>query len=193
MQLPVSRRMEVFVMAAWKLTDAQWEALDDLRFSTTDATVFRNVTVILMTAVGRSKFSIAHDLGCSSSTVDHVRQRYRERGLDGLRPNKPTGRPSGATPEYRQALRAVVQTPPQSLGYGFSVWSVARLAEHLKKQTGIRFSDDQLRRILHQEGFSFQRPKHTMKGKRDEVAYQRAQRKLVALKKKHSKTMPTLS
>lgn len=177
-------------MATRKLTDAQWDALDDLRFSTTDATVFRNATVILMTAVGRSKTSIAHDLGCCTSTVDHVRQRYREQGLAGLRPNKPTGRPSAATPEYRRALREVVQTPPQSLGYGFSVWSVARLAEHLKKETGIRFSDDQLRRILHQEGFSFQRPKHTMKGKRDEVAYERAQKQLKTLKKKPSKTMP---
>jgi transposase len=179
-----------FVMAARKLTEVQWDALDDLRFSTTDATVFRNATVILMTAVGRSKTSIGHDLGCSTSTVDHVRQRYREQGLAGLRPNKPTGRPSSATPEYRRALREVVQTPPQSLGYGFSVWSVARLAEHLKKETGIRFSDDQLRRILHQEGFSFQRPKHTMKGKRDEVAYERAQRQLKTLKKKPSKTTP---
>jgi transposase len=89
-------------------------------------------------------------------------------------------------------LREVVQTPPQSFGYGFSVWSVARLAEHLKKETGTRFSDDQLRRILHQEGFSFQRPKHTMKGKRDEVAYERAQRQLKTLKKKPSKTMPIL-
>jgi putative transposase len=178
-------------MAGWTLTDSEWDALDNLRFSTTEAAVFRNATVILMSAVGRSKFSIAHDLGCSSSTVDHVRQRYRERGLAGLRPNKPTGRPSAATPEYRQALREVVQTPPQTFGYGFSVWSVARLAGHLKKQTGIRFSDDQLRRILHQEGFSFQRPKHTMKGKRDEVAYRQAQGQLKTLKKKRSKTMPT--
>lgn len=178
-------------MATRKLTDAQWDALDDLRFSTSDASVFRNATVILMTAVGRSKASIAHDLGCSTSTVDHVRQHYREHGLDGLRPKKPSGRPSAATAEYRQALRAVVPTPPQSLGYGFSVWSVARLAAHLKKQTGIGFSDDQLRRILHQEGFSFQRPKHTLRGKRDEVAYQRARKRLTTLKKKRSTPMPT--
>ena len=67
-------------MAAWTLTDQEWEALDDVRFSTTDATVFRNATIILMSAVGRSKFSIAHDLGCSPATVDNVRKRYRERG-----------------------------------------------------------------------------------------------------------------
>jgi transposase len=178
-------------MAAWTLSAEQWDALDDLRFGTTDATVFRNATVILMSAVGRSKFSIAHDLGCSPATVDNIRKHYRERGVAGLRPRKPPGRPSAATPEYRAALRETVNTPPQTLGYGFSVWSVARLNEHLKRQTKISFSADQLRRILHQEGFSFQRPKHTMKGKRDEAAFTQAQKELKALKKKRCAMMPT--
>jgi len=178
-------------MAAWTLTDQEWEALDDVRFSTTDATVFRNATIILMSAVGRSKFSIAHDLGCSPATVDNVRKRYRERGPRGLQRDKPPGRTSSATAAYRQALRQAVATPPQSLGYGFSVWSVARLNEYVKKQTGISFSEDQLRRILHQEGFSFQRPKHTMRGKRDEAAFTRAQKELQTLKKKRAATMPT--
>ena len=102
-------------MATWKLSDAEWEALDDLRFSTVDARVFRNATAILMSAAGRSKFSIAHDLGCSPSTVDHVRQRYRRDGLDGLVPRKPPGPPSRATAEFRATLRRTVETPPQSL------------------------------------------------------------------------------
>ena len=180
-------------MAAWTLTEQQWDALDQVRFSTTDKTVFRNATIVLMTAAGRSKFSIAHDLGCSPATVDNIRSHYRQRGLAGLQPRKPPGRTSAATPAYRQALRETVTTPPQSLGYGFSVWSVARLNEHLKKQTGLSFSEDQLRRLLHQEGFSYQRPKHTMKGKRDEAAFTRAQKELRALKKKRCGTMPTSS
>jgi transposase len=80
----------------------------------------------------------------------------------------------------KQALRS----NPLTLGYGFSTWSVVRLAEYLAQKTGIRFSDDQLRRLLHREGFSVQRPKHTMKGKRDEAAYRKAQGELTALKKK---------
>ena len=103
--------------------------------------------------------------------------------------DKPPGRTSSATTEYRQALRKAVTTPPQSLGYGFSVWSVARLNEHLKKQTEISFSQDQLRRILHQEGFSFQRPKHTMRGKRNEAAFTQAQKELQTLKKKRAATI----
>jgi len=180
-------------MARRKLTDGQWEALDHLRFSTTDAEVFRNATIILMTVVGRSRISIAQDLGCSPSTVDNIRKRYRERGLEGLKRRKPPGPKSRATPQYRAALRKAVQTPPQTLGFGFSVWSVARLAKYLQKQTGIGFSEDQLRRILHQEGFSFQRPKHTMKGKRDEAAYEKARRQLKRLKKGRLRMIAVLS
>jgi putative transposase len=170
-------------MARWKLTDEQWDALDEFRFSTTEVAVFRNATIILLSGAGHSKQSIAADLGCSPATVDNVRRQYREQGLQGLVPRKSTGRRSRATPEYRAALRQVVQTPPPSFGYGFSVWSVARLNQHLKRQTTISFSEDRLRDILHEEGFSFQRPKHTMKGKRDEAAYEKARRQLKRLKK----------
>lgn len=171
-------------MPGWNLSDDEWDALDGLRFSTKDADLFRNATVILMSGVGRSKFDIAEDLGCSPATVDNVRKRYRQRGLEGLQRRKPPGRVSRATPEYRAALREAVQTPPQTLGYGFSVWSANRLAKHLEKTTKITLSDDRLRAVLAEEKFSFQRPKHTMKGKRDEVAYERARHELKALKKK---------
>jgi len=180
-------------MARWKLTDREWDALDALRFSTADVTVFRNATAILMSGVGRSKADIAKELGCCPATVDNIRKRYREQGLAGLTPGKSTGRRSRATPKYRAALRRAVQTQPQTLGYGFSVWSVARLNAHLHKETGLSFGDDRLRAILREEGFSFQRPKHTMKGKRDEVAYEKARRTLKRLKKGASRKLAPTS
>jgi transposase len=176
-----------------KLTESQWDALDRLRFSTTDATVFRNATVILMTDVGHSKASIAEDLGCCPATVDNVRRRYREVGLEGLRPVKPVGRTSRATAAYRAALREAVQTPPHTLGFGFSVWSANRLAKYLEKKTGIGLGEDRMREILREEGFSFQRPKHTMKGKRDEAAYEKSRRQLKRLKKGRLRKTATLS
>ncbi len=170
-------------MAAATLTDQQWDELDEFRASTRDARVFRNATIILMSRGGRSKSDIAQTLGCSSATVDNIRASYRDRGIAGLTPASPPGRVSRATPEYLAAIRQAITTPPQDLGYGFSVWSVNRLRQHLKRQTGIELSDDQFRRILHREGFSFQRPKHTMKGKRDEAEHDRAKLELRDLKK----------
>lgn len=171
-------------MSCWELSTQEWEALDRMRFATTEAALFRNVTIILMTAAGRTKASIARDLGCSPATVDNIRSRYQAQGREGLRHSTSPGRPSRATAEYRATLRQAIQTPPQHLGYGLSTWSGARVGQHLKRQTGITFSDDQLARLLHQEGFSVQRPKHTLKGKRDESAYEQARQELQDMKKK---------
>jgi transposase len=165
------------------LSSAERESLERLRSENKQAVVFRNVTIILQSADGRSKAQLSQALGCSISTIDRARREYLRSGPAGLLPVKPPGRPSRATPKFRAALVEAVQTPPQTLGYGFSTWSVPRLAAHLKKFTTISFSDDQLRRILHQEKFSVQRPKHTMKGKRNEEAFERAKGELEVLKR----------
>jgi transposase len=167
-----------------KLTDEQWDELDHLRFSTPTADVFRNCLIILKSDSKDTIAAIAEDLGCGTDTVGRVRRLYRRGGVAALRPIKPPGRTGRATPQFLQAMKQAVGTCPLSLGYGFSTWSVARLAAHLAQATGIGFSVGQLRRLLHREGFSVHRPKHTMKGKRDEAAYQKAQGELAALKKK---------
>src|SRR6266516_2828630 len=167
-----------------KLTDEQWDELDRLRFTAQTADVFRNCLIILKSDSRDTIASIAEDLGCSTDTVVRVRRLYRKGGVNALRPIKPPGRRSRATPEFISRMRQAVLTNPTSLGYGFSTWSVARLGAHLAKTTGIRFSQDQLTRLLHRHGFSFQRPKHTMKGKRDEAAYVKSKAELMRLKKR---------
>src|SRR5687768_8114662 len=62
-----------------------------------------------------------------------------------------------------------------------------------EEASGLAFSDERVRRLLREEGFSFQRPKHTMKGKRDETAYRKAQRRLKRLKKGRSIKLAVLS
>jgi transposase len=113
--------------------------------------------------------------------------------LTGLKRRKPPGPKPRATEAYHAALRRAVQTPPQTLGFGFSVWSAARLGAYLARETGVSLSADRVRRILHEDGFSFQRPKHTMKGKRNEAAFEESQRQLKRLKKGRSRMIAVLS
>jgi len=167
-----------------KLTEQQWDELDRVRLMTDSADVFRNCLIILMSDSRDTIATIAQRLGCGTDTVVRIRRLYRKGGVKALLPIKPPGRPSRATLAFIEKMKQAVQTNPLTLGYGFSTWSAARLAQHLKKITGIGFSDDQLRRLLHQEGFSIHRPKHTLKGKRDEQAYIKAKKGLVRLKKK---------
>jgi transposase len=139
-------------MVCWQLGEEQRRALDALRSSTTDPRVLRNVAIILLSGQGRSKERIAVEFGCSLGTVNNVRREYRLRGLAGLTPAPRPGRRSRATAQYRSRLHVVVLAPPQSLGYKFRAWSVQRLAQHMAQETGIVFGEDQLRRILRQEG-----------------------------------------
>ena len=166
------------------LSDEQWEELDNLRFGTPSADVFRNCLIILMSHSHATIAEIAGRIGCCTDTVVRIRRLYRKGGIKALYPIKPPGRPGRATPEFLEKMREAVRTNPLTLGYGFSTWSAGRLAEHLAKVTGVRFSSDQIIRLLHRHGFSVHRPKHTLKGKRDERAYEKAKKQLVRLKKK---------
>ena len=167
-----------------KLTERPWNELDRVRFTTPSADVFRNCLIILMSDSRETITAIAGHLRCSPETVRRIRKLYRMGGVDPLQPIKPPGRPTRATPAFLAKMKQAVQTNPMTLGYGFSTWSASRLAAHLGKVTGIRFSDDQMRRRLRQHGFSFHRPQHTLQGQRDEKAYEKARKQLLRLKKK---------
>jgi transposase len=177
-----------------RLTSEQWDELDRLRMRTPSADVFRNCLIVLKSSMRETIASIASQMGCGTDTVVRVRRLYRQRGAVGLQPGRPTGRTSRATPEFIDQMKQVVATNPLTLGYGFSTWSATRLAEHLARVTRVHFSDDQMRRLLRRHGYSFQRPKHTLKGRRDEAAYEKAKEELSDLKKTPCPTtLPNLS
>lgn len=91
-------------------------------------------------------------------TVDTIRKRYRDQGVEGLRRGHPPGRTSAADSDFLKVPRKVVETPPQDLGYGFNDWSVDRLVQHVWEVTGAKFSASQLRRILKAEGYFVSTP-----------------------------------
>lgn len=99
-----------------KLTVEQWDELDRLRFSTASADIFRNCLIILMSDSRDTIRAIAEHLGCGTDTVVRVRRLYRQGGVAVLRPLKPVGRTSRATPEFIRAMKQAVQTNPLTLG-----------------------------------------------------------------------------
>ena len=69
-----------------------------------------------MSHFGDTIGQFAERLGYSTETVVRIRREYRERGLDALKPVKPSGRPSRATPDFIVAMKEAVATNPQDLG-----------------------------------------------------------------------------
>ena len=182
--------------STWRnqMSNEQIDALDTLRMKAPSAAVFRNCTMILMSDAGRSKASIAEDLGCGTATVERVRRLYQTMGILGLTPIKPPGRPSRLSAALRKPVLEAIQSDPRAFGYGFTTWSVARLTEHLRRRCRLRASPSTVRRVLAHEQFSLQRPKHTLEGKRDEKAHAKAKKELSGLKKKRfARTQPKRS
>ena len=101
----------------WKdlLTGEEIEALDALRLETRSAPVFRNGTIILMSDAGRSKTSIAEELGCSARTVRRDLRRLEAKGYIGTN-RTPSGQQITVLNQRKfptRATAAAVQDQPE--------------------------------------------------------------------------------
>jgi transposase len=70
------------------------------------------------------------------------------------------GRPSPMTEAYKDQLLAAVRRRPRSLGLPCPWWTLQRLVDYLAEQTGIRVSDETVRRALKYAGIVLSRPQH---------------------------------
>jgi len=175
------------------LTARQRRRLEHIRDHPPATHVAKRAVCLLLSADGASSATIAAATGLCIDSVTDIRKRFAQRGLDALHDRPRRHPPSRITPEYRRLLRHALRHSPLDWGYLHSVWSIPRLNRHLTDLTGIAISDVYLRRLVHDEGFVWRRPKHTLRGRRDERAYRRAQGQLRALKKGLHAPTPTSS
>ena len=162
-----------------------WERrrLRQLRDHAASPRAAKRAMCLLRSAAGETAGVIARVTGLSRDAITDIRRRWRQRRLRSLSDRPRSGRPTRATERYRRDLRNAQRRGPLPFGYVFSVWSIARLAAHLHRRTGIRFSTDWLRRLARAEGFVIARPKHTLKNKRKRREYRRAKQRLERLKR----------
>jgi len=64
--------------------------------------------------------------------------------------------------ELLEALLALARRRPRALGLPFSLWTAARLADHLAELAGVRMSAPSVCRLLREGGMALSRPQHTI-------------------------------
>jgi transposase len=116
--------------------------------------------ILLAAEQGRKVPQIARIVRESEATVLRWLKRYLAEGLEGLHDAPRPGRPSEVTEAYRAALLAAVRRRPRSLGLPFSLWTLQRLVDFWAERTGIRVSDETVRRALKHAGIVLSRPQH---------------------------------
>jgi transposase len=103
---------------------------------------------------------IASIVGESESTVQRWLKRYQAEGIKGLWDAPKSGSPGKVTQVYKQQLLSSVRQRPRALGLEFSLWTLARLSDHLAEQTGIRLSEEGVRQQLKAAEIVLSRPQH---------------------------------
>jgi transposase len=135
--------------------------LDEAR-SRNDLDVWRRARGVLGYIEGRRVVDVAAELAVTRGSVNRWLQWYEALGIDGL----VTGIPPGPTPKLteaqRAALTALIEVGPTEAGYTCGVWTGPMIGDLIAQRFAVRYHNHHVPRLLHELGFSVQRPRRRL-------------------------------
>lgn len=152
-----------------RVSPAQGRKLQQLlRRSSTDYVTLKRAQIVLASAQGASVPEIARTLRSSPDHVRGVIHAFNRGGFEALKPRwHLEGRPRTFSEETRARIVEVATSRPRDLGAPFTEWSLKKLQLFLMEEGVVEeISHETIRRILLEEGISYQRLK-TWKGSPD--------------------------
>src|SRR3954465_10151562 len=136
---------------------------------------------ILLTLSGWTSRQIAQAFGVREDTVRFWRSAFMTGGLEALKTSvapgplpATVGRPGPAPVKAERAL-AVAEEVLSGPVADRPNWTLPRLADEIETRAGVRISRSRLSVVLRKKGaFRWRRPRHTLKGRQDPNAVDRA-------------------
>ena len=170
-------------MINYNLSDEELEQIQQGMHHSVKAEVRQRATAIHLLHLGQPPEEVSTLLAVSVGSIYNWHKRWRSDGLKGLENRAKSGRPKKSDQSYCELLDKSLELGPSEYGYGFGIWTVNRLREHLRQQTGISLSNRRFRALLKDLGYVYRRPKHDLTSLQDAEEKQRAKALLDWLKK----------
>jgi transposase len=101
---------------------------------------------------------VARRLHVHRQSACRWRYAWRQQGTKALRKAARAGRKSRLLPAQVALLCQALRQSPSQHGFATEVWTTVRVAELIRRQTGVRYHPDHVWRLLFQWGFRCQRP-----------------------------------
>jgi transposase len=124
-----------------------------------DVKAWKRGKAVLGYLEGQSVIDLAAQFDVTRGSVNRWLQWYNTMGLDGLRTVKPPGRPPRLSSAQRSKLAEIVEAGPQSSGFDGGVWTGPMIGEVIRQRFDIKYHNHHIPRLLHDLGFSVQRPR----------------------------------
>jgi len=123
-----------------------------------DVALWRRARGVLSYIEGTPVVKIADNLKVVRGSVNMWLRWFELAGTDGLRGTKAPGPAPKLTAVQRQELSALIDSGPQACGYQSGVWTGPMIGELIRNRFGVNYHNHHIPRLLHQLGFSVQRP-----------------------------------
>ena len=129
--------------------------------------VREKILILLLMNDGKTYQEISDFLDIAYPTVAYWAVHGDPDNLESFLDGRREGNFRKVTKEYENLLLEVIEKEPTEYGYEFGRWTAARLATYLEKETGIKLSGSQVRRILERKKYVYLWAKYSLEDKQN--------------------------
>ena len=135
---------------------------------------------------------IVRHVGASLSSVKRWKRAWQEGGVAALAAKPHPGPTPKLSPDQKQKLVAILKAGPIAAGFKTDLWTCARVAQVVRKKFRVSYHPDHLGRILHDLGFSPQKPQRVAREQDAEAVERWRKKDWPRIKKKRAGTAGAL-
>jgi transposase len=124
--------------------------------------VARRLQAVVLNSEGRTTSELAAILKAPRSKISEWLARYQTHGEEGLLEGHRSGRPPRLTAEQLTQLGDILDSGPVAYGLDTGIWTSPLIAWLIEGEFSICYHPGHVRRLLHDLGFSVQRPRRVL-------------------------------
>ena len=149
--------------------------------------VAKRIHAVVLNADGRTSGEVAHILKAPRSKVSEWFSNYEAYGVEGLLEGYRSGRPARLNEEQKTTLTDIVESGPVAYGFDCGVWTSPMVGRVIEEEFDVTYHPGHVRKLLHDIGFSVQRPRRVLARADEEKQNRWRRRTYPSLKKKRKK------
>lgn len=139
---------------------------------------------VLAAGEGRTQKEVAAVFKVPLRTLEWWIRQFRSEGISGLVNGPYVGKSSRLSAEQKSELALIIEEGPEAHGLDTGVWTAPVVADMVARRFRVRYSCSQIRRILHELGFSVQYPRQKLSQADKELQATWLREEVPAIKKK---------
>jgi len=118
----------------------------------------RRLRAARLFAKGMRPAEVARELGVSRQAATIWYHAWQEEGVKSLRQAERTGRPPELTAKELSEVERALRAGPAAYGWHTELWTLARVADVIAMETGVRYHIGHVWKILRRLGWTWQKP-----------------------------------